>query len=403
MRNITDVDKCTGCQACVQLCPQKCISLKTSYDGFLYPMINESDCTMCNLCIQSCPMNSPVKVDNIPRSYAAYNINNEERLLSSSGGIFCLIAELVIENGGLVVGASYDGGFKVIHTIVNNTSDIPRLRGSKYVQSDINGSYAEVENQLISGKQVLFSGTPCQIGGLKSYLKNDYNNLICQDIICHGVPSPKVWDKYLKMRIAQAGSNIIYINLREKSSGWKTYSVSFKFENGKIYKKQFRKDLMMNVFLRNLCLRRSCYQCYYKTLHRQSDITLADYWGIHESMPEMDDDKGTSLVIINSSKGQKLFDEIKEKIVFCQTDINDIGKKHNKAALSSVPCDHRRSEFFSLLDTVSFNSLAHKYCSDNIIVIWKKVLQRVKKLVFLIMNYNNRTRKSTASLKTLKR
>ena len=234
---------------------------------------------------------------------------------------------------------------------------------------------------LNQGKPVLFSGTPCQLGGLRAYLHRDYENLYCVDIICHGVPSPLVWRKYIAHQESNAGSKIIKANFRQKNDGWRRYSVSFSFDNDTEYAQHHGNDLYMKAFLRDLCLRPSCYHCNFKTLHRDSDLTLADFWGVHRLLPELHDDKGTSLVFINTPKGKMLFDAIKDRIVYQEVDINQ-AVAYNPSAIKSVAINPQRESFFADLNRLPFDELVNKYCRETKLAkLKRKARKALKKLV----------------------
>jgi len=320
------------------------------------------------------------EVKNEPLAYACRSIDQSVRLASSSGGLFTLIAEQIISNCGVVFGASFNKDFAVMHSYVETMERLEALRGSKYVQSKIDVSYKLTKEFLEHGKQVLFSGTPCQIAGLKSYLQQDYDNLFCVDIICHGVPSPKVWQKYVAYRENCSGALTQRISFRRKDRGWKRYSVSFSCENDTEYLQTHDKDLYMRAFLRDVCLRPSCYACSFKTLNRQSDITLADFWGIQNVLPEMDDDLGTSLVLLNSSSGKKMFEDIKNRISYKEVDLNQ-AITYNPAAVKSAMQNPKRRSFFNELERLPFNKLVNKYCSDSAIVRTKKIAQSVARVI----------------------
>lgn len=302
-----------------------------------------------------------------PATYAAYSKNLAVRMNSSSGGLFTLIAEHILNADGVVFGAAFDEQFKVVHVAVENKKDLFRLRSSKYVQSEIGDAYKQTEDYLKNGRQVLFTGTPCQIGGLRKYLGMEYTNLVLQDIICHGVPSPKVWHKYINYRIQQEGkgSSPDSVTFRSKAGGWQRYSVKIAFANGRVYEKLKREDTYMRAFLNDICLRPSCYNCRFKTLARDSDITLADYWGIQAQHPEMDDDKGTSLVMVHSKKGAMIFDSLKEQIYYKEVDVAE-AISNNQSALKAAVWNAKRQEFFLDMDSNEFDALIEKYCKDKI-------------------------------------
>ena len=376
MLKITDKKDCMGCYACANICPQSCISMESDEEGFWYPEVDYDKCTECGLCIKACQIINKVTVQNEPSAYACINNNEAIRLESSSGGLFTLIAEQVIEDGGAVFGASFNENFEVEHSCVELKEKLVRLRGSKYVQSRIGNTYEQSKQLLKSGRKVLYTGTPCQIGGLKSYLGKSYDNLLCVDIICHGVPSPEVWKNYVDYRQGKAASAVQKISFRRKDDGWKRYSVSFLFKNNIEYRKTLDKDLYMRAFLKDVCLRPSCYACGFKTIHRQSDITLADFWGIQRMLPDMNDDKGTSLIFVNSKAGQTMIEQIEDKMKFKAVDINE-AVKYNSAAIKSASSNPNRNQFFKELHKLNFNKLVKKYCRDKLPVRIKRKTKSV--------------------------
>jgi len=355
--------------------------MKSDSEGFWYPAVDKESCLDCSLCEKVCPILQKEQVKNEPKAYACYNKNEEIRMKSSSGGLFTLFAEQVIDHGGVVFGAGFDKEFSVLHSYVETKEELRKFRGAKYVQSKTSDTYKKAEEFLLQGRQVLFSGTPCQIGGLKSFLQKDYDNLICIDIFCHGVPSPKVWKKYVSYREKRADAPVRNITFRRKNNGWKRYSIAFSFNNNMEYENAFDKDLYMQAFLHNICLRPSCYACNFKTLCRQSDITLADFWGIENMFPEMDDDKGASLVLINSRKGELMFGKILNQMILKEVDINK-AVSYNLAAINSVKQSPQRNNFFSKLEQLPFDKLVKKYCKQKISV--KMLIRAVlSKLGFL--------------------
>lgn len=373
---INDKKDCMGCHACSTICPKSCISMENDSEGFWYPEVDYDKCIKCRLCIKVCPIINKTTVKNEPSAYACINKDESIRLESSSGGIFTLTAEQVIDNGGVVFGAGFNDNFEVYHSYVETKEDLEKLRGSKYVQSKIGDTYRQVKDFLQQERKVLFSGTPCQIGGLKSYLGQSYENLFCVDIVCHGVPSPDIWRKYISYQESRSGSHTRRIAFRLKDEGWKRYSVSFLFKNNTEYRQTLDKDLYMRAFLKDVCLRPSCYACEFKTLHRQSDITLADFWGIQRMLPDMDDDKGTSLIFVNSANGQSMLEEIKGKVLYKEVDINQ-AVYYNSAAIKSVEYNINRDSFFEELAQLDFDKLVNKYCND-------KMLLRVRRKIISI-------------------
>lgn len=378
---ITDKKDCSGCYACSNKCPRNCISMQQDFEGFWYPKVDYDLCIKCELCIQTCPIINRTTVTNEPTAYACINKDEPVRLESSSGGLFSVFAERIIEEGGVVFGAGFDRDFAVAHSFIEKKEELSCLRGAKYVQSRIGWSYRNAETFLNQGRSVLFTGTPCQIGGLKSYLAKDYDNLYCIDIVCHGVPSPKVLETYISYQEKSAGASTQRITFRGKNEGWRQYSVSFHFDNGTEYRQTLDKDLYMRAFLSNACLRPSCNACRFKTLHRESDITLADFWGIQSVLPDMDDNKGTSLIFVNSIKGRNIFEQIKKSIEYKEVDINQaVG--YNTSAIVSAEQNPKRQDFFLRLNEIPFDRLVKKYSSDSIYFRMRRKVRTIIGKVF---------------------
>lgn len=345
MIEIKAKEDCCGCYACYNICPKECITMESDNEGFWYPKIDKNKCIDCNLCEKVCPIinkfNSSLYEE---KSYAVFNKNEKIRLGSSSGGFFSLLAEYVINNHGNVYGAVFDEKFNVKHIKITSFQDIELLRGSKYVQSKINDIFKSVKFDLKNDKMVLFTGTPCQIAGLQSFLQKKYDNLILMDIVCHGVPSPLVWQRYIDELKQNYKQDIKSIYFRDKSTGWKTYSVKFLFDKDE-YKNFGFKDIYMKGFLNDIYLRPSCYNCNFKGIERVSDITVADFWGIEKVLPKMDDDKGTSLIVIHSEKGKQLFDELNDKMILNKVDLDE-AIKYNPSMIRSVQYNEKRKAFF---------------------------------------------------------
>lgn len=364
MIRITKKSDCSGCHACVGACPKQCIEMTIDNEGFLYPEVDKSVCVDCGLCEKACQAINPIKSKNTPTAYACYNTNDEIRMQSSSGGVFTLLAEMIIDKGGAVFGAAFDDDLNVCHICVESKEALRKLRGSKYLQSIIGNTYKEAKILLDKGRYVLFTGTPCQIDGLLHYLNKEYDKLYTQDIICHGVPSPMVWHRYLEYQKSAFGGEIdreTPPSFRRKDEGWRRYSLSLCFTGSdKEYRQTLDKDLYMKAFLSNICLRPSCYSCHSKTLNRNSDITLADFWSIEKVLPDFSDDKGISLVMVNSKKGALLFDEIRNNLCFKEADINET-IKYNSSVYKSVAMPKRRNRFLGKVNGADFGILVKKY------------------------------------------
>lgn len=383
MINIKEKTQCCGCFACYNVCPKKAIIMKEDEKGFKYPVIDKQKCINCKLCESVCPILNNKIIKNDPKAYACINRNDEIRKQSSSGGIFTLLAEEIINMQGVVFGASFDKNFNVIHKYVVDKEGLDDLRGSKYLQSDINETYNQAKDFLTNGKYVLFTGTPCQIEGLKSYLQKDYDKLYTQDIICHGVPSKKVWQKYLENLRNTKDGEIKKINFRNKKHSWENFSLNIEYSHNS-YNIDHNNDAYMKAFLQNLILRDSCYNCQFKKYNRNSDITLADFWGISKLEPDLNDHKGTSLVIINSIKGKYLFEKIKNKCILKQVEVNE-AIKYNKSYIASVVVNKKREEFFADLNAnMSFKKIIKKYTTGSSIL--KRNIRKCKKIIKKLLN-----------------
>ena len=362
MVNITDKKKCCGCNACKNICPKNAISMNDDEYGFKYPVINKKKCIECNLCEKVCPIinNKKEQPKNI-KVFACYNKNEYERINSSSGGTFILLAKEIIKRNGVVFGAAFDKNFILKHKSAQTDSELIQFMGSKYVQSDTELTYTEVKKHLENGKYVYFSGTPCQIEGLLSYLGKDYEKLFTQDIFCFGVPSPKAFSNYLNYTKKSVGGDILNrINFRNKDEGWKEYQVNISYKNGKEYIQNHNNDLYMTSFLESLILRDSCLDCKFKKKHRLSDITLADFWGIEKIHSDMFDNKGTSLVLLNSKKGIDLFNIIKDDLIFKEVELDE-AIQFNPLMITSAKKSPNRESFLKSIKDKPYDIIAKKY------------------------------------------
>lgn len=383
MINVNEKYKCSGCHACYNICPQNAIEMIEDEKGFKYPRVNKDKCVNCSLCEKVCPIFNNKKTENEPKVYACYNKDEKIRMKSSSGGIFTLIAEEIIKKDGVVCGAAFDEQYRLFHQFVENIEDLDKLRTSKYLQSTIDDTYKKTKEYLENDRCVLFTGTPCQIEGLISYLGKKYDKLYTQDIICHGVPSPKVWKKYMKYRKEVDNKIPQKINFRDKKQqGWHLFSLSFNYGDTE-YAKNQTEDIFLRAFLADVCLRDSCYQCSFRKQNRISDITLADYWGIENVLPEMDDNKGTSLVLVNSQKGMELMNKIKSNIVYKEVTIND-AIISNRALIKSPETNKYREKFFNELDSREFDELVKKYVRKKSIIV--RIKNKIKRTINKILN-----------------
>nr|KHM47488.1 F420H2:quinone oxidoreductase [Coprobacter secundus] len=365
MIEIKDKEDCCGCWACVQRCPKQCISMKEDEEGFLYPHVDSTQCVNCGLCKKVCPVINQAHPHEPLSVTAARNIDEIIRRQSSSGGIFTLLAEKVIKEGGVVFGARFNDHWEVVHDSTDTIEGIAAFRGSKYVQSSTGDCFIKTEQLLKQGRRVLYSGTPCQIAGLKRFLQRDYDNLITTDVICHGVPSPGVWQKYLSEETAHQINKgrfvyfrpfrkdefrIINISFRDKYTSWKQYSFTLSLsktnECGEslCYRRTREENIFMRGFTSDLYLRPSCYQCPTKELKSGSDITIGDFWGIEHIMPHLDDDRGLCCLLVNTERGQALVNSI--DAVQHEANYKDI-IRYNPSLVRSSEIPSKRMEFFS--------------------------------------------------------
>lgn len=353
---------CCGCRACEQLCPTKSITIKEDKEGFLAPVVNEECCSDCGLCLERCAQVNDIHIKQsvaYPKVYAA-KINDKKLLkYSSSGGIFTIIANFVLEQNGLVFGCSWSKDFVAHHIMIDSKDKLNLLQGSKYVQSDTENTYSQVKQCLKSNKLVLYTGTPCQIGGLKVFLNKDYDNLITTDIVCHGVPSPMLFKKYIDWLGDKYGSKIISYDFRNKERGG--WGLMFKAKTRT--KTKFLPaylDPYYKAFLEGKTYRECCYLCKYTSSNRIGDITIGDYWGIEKISPKFYSLEGVSLVLVNSYLGEKVFYKINNQYEVLHTTLNE-AKKENKNLYAPVVRPAIRSNIYKTLFTEKFETYIHKY------------------------------------------
>lgn len=368
--------ECSGCGACLNICPRNCIVMKRDEEGFSYPEINQSLCIDCHKCQKLCPFQKELEKANIKECYAAYNKNMAIRMKSSSGAVFSALALSILNDKGVVYGSAFTEDFKkVVVQSAENPVQLESLYGSKYLQSDTGTSFQEVREHLNKGHKVLFSGTPCQVAGLKCILGKNYDNLFCVDIICHGTPSPAIWEKYAQYIENQYGGKISFVNFRCKDSSWSDFGMKEKVSDKWIYNSKTDNPYMF-MFLRNYCLRPSCYACRIKG-YSAADITIGDFWGVEEVFPELNDGKGVSSTIVRTKKGQQLFKEIDGAIVMKQCAYSDITRK-NSAEISSVPVPDERKLFFEDMNRLNFTQLENKYIGTKFKQKLKKIFKNLR-------------------------
>lgn len=381
MKKIVEKNKCTGCTACQNVCPKNAIKMVENFEGFKYPIIDQNKCINCGLCKKTCPVLNTKSNYSMNKCFVGYAKNSEYRINSSSGGIFTIIANYFLENNGIVIGATFTEQKKLKHVAITDKKDLNKLKGSKYLQSDLESIFKYVKDELSSHK-VLFVGTPCQVAGLKAYIKNDNSNLFCIDLICHGVPSQKLFSKYISELEEKNNDKITNYNFRDKKTGWESYSNTITFKDKIISEVNYDNEYM-KIFLSNIALRNSCYNCNFKLGNKYSDITLGDFWGIKKFHPEMYNKEGVSAIIINTEKGLSIFDLVNKNLNYKECEISEILSENSSLNYSSE-IHSKRDAFFEELDTHDITSLSRKYTSKPLYTrIIKKIKRYVKKIIKL--------------------
>ena len=375
MINLTDKTKCCGCGACANICPKKAIVMQADSEGFLYPFVDPGKCIKCGLCLKTCPILNNEKQDLLPNAYVAKNKDTEVQKQSSSGGMFSMLADYVLAQNGVVFGAAFNKNWEVYHRFVDKKDDLDILRRSKYVQSNTLETFKEAKKFLEKGKQVLYTGTPCQIAGLKSFLGKNYDNLLTADIICHSTPSPKVWERFLKQNYPI--EQIRKIDFRDKKDGWNKSKLYFYFDNGNVKPQNKKMSPFRIGFGASLFSRPSCHECRFKGSNRYSDFTIGDAWGCSDYAPEMFDKNGLSVIFTNNKKAEEIFDKLKENLVYKEVPLNKI-IKYNPYYKISVRPHPKRTGFFERYQKESINSLITQltYCP-----LWQHILNKMKRLI----------------------
>ena len=365
-----DKKECNGCGLCELECPVKAIRMVEDQEGFLYPVIDKEKCINCKKCLKVCSNHNDGTDLNL--AYMAINKNIEDLSNSSSGGIFYLLAKYVIEQNGVVFGVEYNDKMEAQHNYYDDLKDCKKFQGSKYVRSNLNNMYIKVKENLLNGKYVLFTGTPCQCQGLKKFLKKDYNNLILCDIICHSNPSPKVFKKYISELEQKYNKKIVNFIHRPKDKGWHPISSTVVFDDGT----KIDDSLYFNAFGLELLGRPSCHQCKFTERKRVTDFTIADLWGVEKILPDMvDDNTGISLICINSEKAAKIFKNINKKMFIKEVD-KKIAFSYNHN--TNVKVHRNREKFFKEIDNIAITENMKKNLKESQI---RKVLKRIKKNV----------------------
>lgn len=379
MINITEKKNCCGCTACESICAHNAITMQPDALGFLYPIVDANKCVKCGLCDKVCQFHNDYKrYDNfdVPLVYGLRLKENGQLMCSQSGGAFWGIAQHIIGNNGIVYGAAFESSWRVTHQKATTADELERLRMSKYVQSDMRGVYKLVKEDLKNGNTVLFSGTACQVAGLKAYIPAKmHTNLICIDIICHGVPSPKIWEDYIKYLEARYKSRIVKACFRDKRFGWHGAKETFKFENGE----EAARETNNRLYFSGITKRVSCANCKFTNLKRVSDITVGDFWGIPKDSPYEKDNKGLSLALINSDKGLELFNNIKEKFIIEESNTTDCLQPQLKYPSRVSPL---QDKFVKDYSTNGYLYAAKRYSDIGWRFHYRKMKNEIKMLIY---------------------
>lgn len=362
--NLCNANDCTGCMACYNICPVDAIKIKLNSEGFMNPVIDDRKCIKCNMCVKKCPVINPIKKLKYEdkKVFACWLEDERKRLVSTSGGAFTALAENIIRQHGVVFGVVLNDSSTVVHTFAETLKELEAMKGSKYVQSEIGDSYKRAKSYLDQGRKVLFTGTPCQIAGLYATLGKRYEDLLWTvDIVCHGVASPQIFADYLQLMQKQNGANVEKVFFRNKKPGWHVFGMKIVFDNGKIYTANVYKDPFHVGFLKNLFLRSCCYRCQYATSERIADITIADFWGYgsNGSLKERDRDKGISMVMLNSTNGKILFEQVEGLVKFIKP--IEMAIKGNPTFTRSFSMPKNREEFWKDYSQKSFEFVLEKY------------------------------------------
>lgn len=377
MITLASVAQCSGCAACKAACPKQAISMVADHEGFLSPQIDAEKCVQCHACERACPVLHPSEPDATPTCYAARTKDGALRMVSSSGGIFTELARPILAKGGVVFGCVWEKPTLVaIHAKAETEDELTAMRGSKYVQSDLRDTYREAKAELQKGRAVLFSGTPCQIAGLNKYLGKSYDNLLTVEIICHGVPSPAVFEKY-KQELGQP----ITVNFKDKTESWHNPTFSWKSSNGNASREKLYANAYALAFLRDFCLRPSCYDCQAKGGRSKADITIADFWGIEKICPELDDDRGTSAVLLHSKKGLQMWEAL-QGVEYKSVSFDDV-LMGNPSYIRSVAQPKNRNLFMRRFRKIRKLDTLVCRCQNGPRVIWmaRRCLGKAKRIV----------------------
>jgi len=378
--DLIGIQKCSGCFGCFNACPYDAIEMIISEEGFYIPHVNKDKCANCGICQRVCPVISVAPLDRFPKpiTYAAWSRNNKIRLTSSSGGIFSELANIILEHNGVVYGVVWNERFYPVHVRVTKDEKeiLEKMRGSKYVPSYVGDAYKRVIRDLSEGRKVLFAGTPCQVAALNNFVgcleKVDKSHLYTVDVVCHGVPSLIVWRRYFEyISKKMGGRKIISVKFRDKSAGWSNLTLRIEFDNGLHYVRSWLLDWFCWGFLSNYYLNNICYDCPFSRIPRQGDITLGDFWGVPK---ELHDERGVSIVLVNSKKGKELIEEMSKRVVLVPVEFEEVIKGNLRILTGKLKKPKQRERIIATARRNGFEA-----------VIRKLMLERFKNAIFFVI------------------
>lgn len=377
MINIVNKVECCGCEACYNVCPKNCIEMKSDEEGFLYPRVNQDTCINCGLCEKVCPIINHVPREKNDNQEAYLMQHNDDEICrqSTAGGAFTGIASYVIEKGGIVFGVEMTEDYKVRHTSAETIEELEKFRNSKYVQSRIGTVFQQVKRELSKGRMVCFSGTPCQVEGLRHFLGKDYENLILVDVVCRAVPSPGVWEKYIKYEVEQKGE-ISSVRFRDKTLGYQYSTMELKSKVEKTYRGGIESQPWLRMFFSGMIIRPSCTDCIFRSRYRNSDFTIWDCFNSYEFDKSFNERKGTTRVLVHSEKGRVILEEIKKD--YYVSEINaDYAVSGVAEMVVSPQCNERKNEFFDYYSSTQFNEILNMFFPSTVKVQVKRLLRRI--------------------------
>lgn len=360
MMEIINKTDCSGCTACANACPKDAIVMEPDHEGFLYPKVLADKCVDCGLCQKVCPMGKPKEEQ---RQVDACVVRYQDPAIvehSTSGGVFTALASRILGDGGVVYGTGYDENMRVVCKKATKMEDLAEMRGSKFVQSYLGDSFRRIKAELQQGISVLFVGTPCQVEGLRGYLRKDYENLVCVDFVCRGVPSPGLWANYVQCMEKKYGAKMVGARFKHKTYGYHATTMKIDFENGKTHYGSGRIDPMMKAFVSELASRPSCGACDFKQLQRKSDLTMFDCYEFTQLTGQRDDNKGYSSILIQSKKGAALFEQIRPRLTVIPVDTDKLVRLNGWMVYKSAPPHPKRDAFYLLAAEYSIDEAMEK-------------------------------------------